>query len=126
MGEIKATLEMAARERTETREVMEEINRTLRSIENAITRLTTLQENAERRLEKIEDSISNDPGSMTDKINKVEGMQLLDQSEVADHDKRIKKLEDKAESLNRWALASMGSATVSLLLVIGRILKIIP
>jgi chromosome segregation ATPase len=124
MGEIKATLEMAARERTESRTVMDEIRRTLNSIENAITRLTTLQESGEKRLEKIEVSIGE--GGLASKITKIEGIQMLDQSEMADLDKRTKALEDKAASLNRWALASMSSAILSLLLVIGTILKIIP
>jgi DNA-directed RNA polymerase sigma subunit (sigma70/sigma32) len=124
MGKIKATLEMAARERTESRTVMDEIRRTLNSIENAITRLTTLQESGEKRLEKIEVSIGE--GGLASKITKIEGIQMLDQSEMADLDKRTKALEDKAASLNRWALASMSSAILSLLLVIGTILKIIP
>jgi DNA-directed RNA polymerase sigma subunit (sigma70/sigma32) len=124
MGEIRAILDMAARERTESRTVMDDIRRTLSGIENAITRLTTLQESGEKRLEKIEVSIGE--GGLASKITKVEGIQMLDQSELADLDKRIKALEDRSASLTRWALASMSSAILSLLLVIGRILKIIP
>lgn len=133
LSEVKAQLAADQREREENRRLMQNIQNTLGEVQVSLARLATLQEEVSRRLGNIDKQIGDDDGGMIRRMAKVEGMQLLDQSEVAAQGVRIAALEveiralkaDKA-AVTRWAMSSMAAAVGSLLLVIARILHIIP
>jgi hypothetical protein len=101
MGEIRATLETATRDRSEQRDIMKAIEKTLTEIQVAISRMVAIQEGNERRLTRIEQAVGDDKDGLTGRITKVEGIQMLDQSEISDLDKRTKALEDKADDANK-------------------------
>lgn len=133
LSEVKAQLASAEREREENRHIMRGIQTTLGEVQVAISRLTTLQEETARRISSIDKTIGDNDGGMMRHLAKVEGIQLLDQSEVSALGVRITTLENDVKQLKmdkaamtRWALSSMAAAVGSLLLVIGRILHIIP
>ncbi len=126
MGEITAKLEHAARDRQETREVMRAIQETLTDLQIAMGRMTEAQQETARRLAALDHTIGDSSTGISAKVELIKSIQMLDQSSIADLEKRVIALETKADGLNKWALSSMAAAVISLLLVIGRILKLVP
>lgn len=126
MGEIKATLENAARERSETRELMHQIQKTLTGIEIAIGRLTVLQEQGERRLEKIEHSIGQDDSGLGARMTKLEGLIMLDESEVSALTSRVTANENKLKDYDKKILGTLAAAVVALLGMVLNLAGIYP
>jgi hypothetical protein len=116
MGEIRAALEMAALERKESRDNMRDIQRLLNAIEVTMAKLATIQEEMGRRLDKIDTVIGDDKTGLAGRVTKIEGLQMLDEAEVSDLDKRVKSLEDKIEAANKKFIGALSAAVISLFL----------
>jgi chromosome segregation ATPase len=125
MGEIRAALEMAALERKETRDNMRDIQRILNAIEVTMAKLATIQEEMGRRLDKIDNVIGDDKTGLAGRVTKIEGLQMLDEAEVNDLDKRVKSLEDKIENANKKFIGALSASAVALFLFALRSLGII-
>jgi hypothetical protein len=125
MGEVRSALENAALERKETRDIMKEIQSLLTTIQVAMARMVAIQEETGRRLQKIDSVIGDDKTGLAGRITKVEGLQMLDEAEVSDLDKRVKSVEDKIEAANKKFIGALTASVVALLLFALRSLGLI-
>lgn len=114
LGVIRATLEGYERDRKETQEVMKSIALTLTQIQISMATMTGIQQETEKRLGKIEDRIGDDTTGLGARVTKLEGVQMLDESEVRDLDHRMKKTEDWQSSATYKIIGALAAAVIAL------------
>lgn len=137
LGAINAKLEAIEQNRGETREIMRGMGETMIAIREAIARMVVIQEETSRRLAKIDETIGDDKTGLAGRVTRIEGLQMLDQSEIADLDKRAKNSEgriakDKEEfdqfvkDANKKIIGALVAACLALAGFVLRLMHILP